>query len=81
MNELRARLRANRHRLAFPHARTVLLSHLFTEAAPAIWARNWPDPHESAIDVDRLDPCCDGRTGYFIELFRGHHTAAAAEPA
>lgn len=59
-----------------------LLPHLFEDAAPPLWARSWPDPHQAAIDVDRLDPYCDGQAGYFIELFRGHHDAQqAAAPA
>jgi hypothetical protein len=52
-----------------------LLPHLFADAAPPLWARSWPDLHQAAIGVDRLDPHCDGRSGYFIELFRGHHDA------
>lgn len=43
-----------------------LLPHLLTESAPAIWARGWPDLHEAAIDVDRLDPCHDGQAGQIL---------------
>jgi hypothetical protein len=50
-----------------------LLPRLFFDSAPALWARTWPNPQEAAIDVDRLDPCCDGLSGYLIELFRGGH--------
>jgi hypothetical protein len=50
-----------------------ILPRLFTDAAPALWARTWPNLHDAAIDVDRLDPCCDGLSGYFVELFRGGH--------
>jgi hypothetical protein len=52
-----------------------LLPHLFSEAAPPLLARSWPDLQQAALDVDRLDPHCDGRSGYFIELFHGHHDA------
>jgi hypothetical protein len=58
-----------------------LLPHLFSDAAPPLWARSWPGLHQAAIDVDRLDPYCDGRSGYFIELFLGRHDAQHAAAA
>ncbi|WP_221327662.1 hypothetical protein [Actinoplanes sp. L3-i22] len=52
-----------------------LLPHLFPDTAPPLWARSWPDPRRAAIDVDVLDPYHGRRSGYLIELFRGHHDA------
>ncbi|MGH3728730.1 MAG: hypothetical protein ACRDTU_08240 [Micromonosporaceae bacterium] len=57
-----------------------LLPHLFTDHAPAIWARTWPDLHNAAIDIDRLDPCCDGLSGYIVELFHGLHDTEPTSP-
>jgi hypothetical protein len=48
-----------------------LLPRLFSTGAPALWVRTWPNLQEAAIDFDHMDPCCDGMSGYFVELFRG----------